>query len=214
MPPPSGHDTFRDVVRAVLQEFEYVCVHDAMLGVAHVVTRPWHQFAAQIRNQPPGPGQCGCRVVADFLVANEQHDRRPYRPQFVVGAVALDARFSAAHLGQAVERPMPHMQAMNRVFRLLRDQANDPSQNRSSISLVTDLEWSTFSAKEAVPLRSTILPDAERRAMLDAYRRQFLKLLRQELDLEEALLNDDRKAVGSLLAAIEETENEGHERFR
>ena len=50
--------------------------------------------------------------------------------------------------------------------------------------------------------------------MLDGYRRQFLKLLRQELDLEEALLNDDRATVGSLLAAIEETEAEGHERFR
>jgi len=132
----------------------------------------------------------------------------------VIGAAVLGARATFPRAAQTVERPMPHMQAMNRVFRLLREQAKDPSQNRSSISLVTDLEWSTFSAKEAVPLRSTILPDAERRTMLDAYRRQFLKLLRQELDLEEALLNDDRAAVSSLLAAIEDTENEGHEKFR
>ena len=109
---------------------------------------------------------------------------------------------------------MPHMQAMNRVFSLLREQARDPSKNRESISLVTDLEWSTFSAKEAAPLRATILSDAERKAMLDGYRRQFLKLLRQELDLEEALLNNDNRAAAALVAAIEATENEGHEKFR
>jgi len=109
---------------------------------------------------------------------------------------------------------MPHMQAMNRVFNRLREQAKDASNNRESISLVTDLEWSTFSAKEATPLRATILSDVEKNAMLDGYRRQFLKLLRQELDLEEALLNNDNRAAASLIAAIEATENEGHERFR
>lgn len=132
----------------------------------------------------------------------------------LITALFAGARGSAAQTGQPVERPMPHMQAMNRVFNLLREQTKDPSQNRSSISLVTDLEWSTFSAKEAIPLRATILPDAERRAMLDAYRRQFVKLLRQELDLEEALLNDDNRAVAALVAAIEATENEGHDKFR
>ena len=132
----------------------------------------------------------------------------------LIAALLSGARGSAAQTGQPVERPMPHMQAMNRVFSLLREQAKDPSQNRASISLVTDLEWSTFSAKEATPLRATILPDAERRAMLDGYRRQFLKLLRQEIDLEEALLNNDNRAVTALVAAIEATENEGHDKFR
>jgi len=113
-----------------------------------------------------------------------------------------------------VERPMPHMQAMNRVLRSLRAQGSDPSQNRSSVALVSDLEWSTFSAKEAVPLRATILPEAERRAMVDAYRREFVKLLRLELDLEEAFLNGDNVAAAKLLSAIEATEDEGHERFR
>jgi hypothetical protein len=132
----------------------------------------------------------------------------------LVTAIGAGARNSSAQNGQPVERPMPHMQAMNRVFSLLREQAKDPSKNRESISLVTDLEWSTFSAKEATPLRATILPDAERRVMLDDYRRQFLKLLRQELDLEEALLNNDNRAAAALVAAIEATENEGHEKFR
>jgi hypothetical protein len=132
----------------------------------------------------------------------------------LIAALLSGARGSAAQTGQPVERPMPHMQAMNRVFSLLREQAKDPSQNRASISLVTDLEWSTFSAKEATPLRATILPDAERRAMLDGYRRQFLKLLRQELDLEEALLNNDNRAATALISAIETTENEGHDKFR
>jgi hypothetical protein len=132
----------------------------------------------------------------------------------LLAGVLAAATGTGAQAQQAVERPMPHMQAMNRVFTRLHEQAKDPSQNRSSISLVTDLEWSTFSAKEATPLRATILPDAERRAMLDGYRRQFLKLLRQELDLEEALLNNDNRAAAALITAIETTENEGHEKFR
>ena len=141
-------------------------------------------------------------------------------PRLARSALVLLAGVLAAAAGAdaraqpAVERPMPHMQAMNRIFTLLREQAKDPSQNRASISLVTDLEWSTFSAKEATPLRATILPDGERRAMLDGYRRQFLKLLRQELDLEEALLDNDNRAAAALITAIETTENEGHEKFR
>lgn len=146
--------------------------------------------------------------------------QRLARPGFVCFIVCLAAavsgggRSSAAQVIQPVERPMPHMQAMNRVFTVLREQARDPSRNRESVALVADLEWSTFAAKEAVPLRSTILPDADRRAMLDAYRRQCVKLLRQELELEEALLNNDNAAASALLVAIEQTENEGHEKFR
>lgn len=124
------------------------------------------------------------------------------------------AATAGAQATQAVDRPMPYMQAMNRIFNLLREQAKDPAQNRSTMALVADLEWSTFSGKEAIPLRSTILPDTERTAMLDGYRRQFLKLLRQELDLEEALLNNDNRRAATLIAAIEATENEGHDKFR
>ena len=131
----------------------------------------------------------------------------------VVPAVS-GARVAGAQATPAVDRPMPYMQAMNRILRVLQQQVKDPSQNRSTISLVADLEWSTLSAKEAVPLRSTILPDVERQAMLAGYRRLFLTLLRQELDLEEALLNHDDVAAARSLAAIEATENEGHEKFR
>ncbi len=131
----------------------------------------------------------------------------------VAGCVATAAS-ARAQTTQPVDRPLPYMQAMNRIFNLLREQVKDPSQNRSTMALVGDLEWSTFSAKEAIPLRAAILPEPEQRALLDGYRRQFLKLMRQELELEEALLNNDNRAAAALVAAIEATENEGHEKFR
>ena len=96
----------------------------------------------------------------------------------VVAAGVAGSRVAGAQGTPAIDRPMPYMQAMNRILRVLQQQVKDPSQNRSTLSLVADLEWSTLSAKEAVPLRSTILPDVERQAMLVGYRRLFLKLLR------------------------------------
>jgi soluble cytochrome b562 len=109
---------------------------------------------------------------------------------------------------------MPYMQAMSKIFRLLQDQVGDTSRNASTRALAADMEWSTLSAKEAVPLGTLILPESEKTTLLDGYRRQFIKLMRQELDLEEQLLNNDNRAAAKTLAAMEDTENEGHEKFR
>jgi hypothetical protein len=128
--------------------------------------------------------------------------------------VALCVSTARAQNPTPVDRPMPYMQALNRMFLLLRDQIPDASRNASTIALTADMEWSTISAKEAVPLRSLILAEPEKQAMLAGYRREFIKLMRQELDLEEQLLNNDNAAAARTLAAIEQTENEGHEKFR
>jgi hypothetical protein len=116
--------------------------------------------------------------------------------------------------GSTIDRPMPYMQAMSKIYRLLQDQVGDASRNASTRALAADMEWSTLSAKEAVPLGTLILPESEKKTLLDGYRRQFIKLMRQELDLEEQLLNNDNRAAAKSLAAMEETENEGHEKFR
>ena len=128
--------------------------------------------------------------------------------------VALGVSTARAQNPPSVDRPMPYMQALNRIVGLLRDQVGDASRNASTIALTADMEWSTISAKEAVPLRSLILPEPEKKAMLAGYRREFIKLMRQELDLEEQLLNNDNAAAAQTLRGIEETENEGHEKFR
>src|SRR4249920_2605876 len=59
-------------------------------------------------------------------------------PRLARSALVLLAGLLAAATGagaqamQPAERPMPHMQAMNRVYNLLREQTKDPSQNRGS----------------------------------------------------------------------------------
>jgi hypothetical protein len=136
--------------------------------------------------------------------------------------LALAACFGVAFLvstaraqdSPPVDRPMPYMQALNRILLLLRDQVADATRNTSTIALTADMEWSTISAKSAVPLRSLILPEPEKQAMQAGYRRLFIKLMRQELDLEEQLLNNDNAAAVQTVRAIEQTENEGHEKFR
>src|SRR6266516_3370662 len=144
------------------------------------------------------------------------HDARRSWPIALAACtgVALCVVTAHAQNSPAVDRPMPYMQALNRIFGQLRDQVGDAGRNVSSIALVADMEWSTVSAKEAVPLRSLILSEPDKQAMLAGYRREFIKLMRQELDLEEQLLNNENAAAARTLRALEQTENEGHENFR
>jgi hypothetical protein len=144
------------------------------------------------------------------------HDASRRRPLALAACFGMALLVSAARAQNPppVDRPMPYMQALNRILLLLRDQVRDASRNASTIALTADMEWSTISAKEALPLRSLILSEPEKQAMLAGYRRELIKLIRQELDLEEQLLNNDNAAAAQTLGAIEQTENEGHEKFR
>jgi hypothetical protein len=112
------------------------------------------------------------------------------------------------------KRPQADMQAMDKAMRALTAQIKDPAQNAASLAAVEQLQVATVSAKDAMPPLVAALPEAERAARLVEYKKEIVKLLRQELDLEEQLLDGNNTKAAETLAAIQATQQEGHRGFR
>jgi hypothetical protein len=58
------------------------------------------------------------------------------------------------------------------------------------------------------------LPAADQAARIVEYKKELGKLLRQELDLEEQLLDGNNAKAAETLAAMQATQQEGHRGFR
>lgn len=119
-------------------------------------------------------------------------------------------------LGQdaAPKRPAEDMTAMGRAYRTLGQQIKDATKNESSLQILAQLETSSISAKGAIPPTISALPEADRAAKLADYKKEMIKLIRQELDAEEALLANDNDKAATAVAAMMATENEGHQAYR
>jgi hypothetical protein len=103
---------------------------------------------------------------------------------------------------------------MNTAFRALRNQINDASKNESSLALLANMERDSITAKNGMPPVVTNTPEADRAAKLTAYKTEMVKLIRQELDTEEALLAGDNAKAADLVKAMNDTQTEGHRDFR
>jgi Cytochrome b562 len=106
------------------------------------------------------------------------------------------------------------MQAMGGDFKVLSQQINDAPSNESSLKLVSDLEMHTLAAKGMLPNSVNMAPEADKPKMAAKYRGEIAKLLQQELDLEQALLENDNAKAADLLNKIHDTERQGHQDFR
>lgn len=142
----------------------------------------------------------GCAMIAagalpSFLSAQNQ-------PAAPAAAAAAD------------NRPQAAMQAMSQAYRTLNGQIKDATKNASSLELLGKFETAALEAKGQVPPTIAALPEAERPAKLAAYKAEMLKLLRQCLDAEEALLANDNTKAGEIVTALAATQREGHTAFR
>jgi hypothetical protein len=106
------------------------------------------------------------------------------------------------------------MQAMSGDFKVLSQQINDAPSNESSLKLVNDLETHTMAAKGMLPNSVNMAPEAEKPKLAAKYRGEIAKLLQQELDLEQALLENDNAKAAGIMDKIHDTENQGHHDFR
>jgi hypothetical protein len=112
------------------------------------------------------------------------------------------------------KRPQADMMAMNKAMMALTAQVKDPAQNPASLAAVAQLLAATVAAKDGMPPMVAALPAAEQPARIVEYKKEMVKLLRQELDLEEQLLDGNNAKAAETLAAIQATQQEGHRGFR
>jgi uncharacterized membrane protein YdfJ with MMPL/SSD domain len=112
------------------------------------------------------------------------------------------------------KRPQPDMMAMNKAMMALNAQIKDATQNAASLTAVAQMQAATLAAKDGMPPLVAALPEAERAARIVQYKKEIGKLLRQELDLEEQLLDGNNVKAAETLAAMQATQQEGHRGFR
>ena len=99
--------------------------------------------------------------------------------------------------------------AIGKLRRSLRDEA----KNEESLASAATIEEAVLKAKLLTPKLTATLPEGEREAFVRAYRKELCALLRDLLELEEALLDRDYEPTKELFKKLRETEDPAHERF-
>ena len=106
------------------------------------------------------------------------------------------------------------METMGRLFKRLKSQVSESAKNASSLDLVTQMEQATLACKNQTPRLVQRMPTTQQADETLSYRQMMLDLFRQELDLEENLLNNDNKKAGEIVAKMDELQRDGHKEFR
>jgi hypothetical protein len=125
---------------------------------------------------------------------------------------AAAARAEAHHGG---ENPLHEtMEAMGKAFKAIRSQVSDPTKNESTLQLVVELERHTLAAKSMTPRGAATRPTDERAKYLADFRTDLANVLRGELELEEALLDNKNDKAAEAVQTLADMMSEGHKEFR
>ena len=117
---------------------------------------------------------------------------------------------------QAEQEPGPLEAAMLEIkgsIRALRRSLKKPEQDAASFSSLTRMQSAMVQAKGQTPRMAASLPEAERAAFSQAYRREMIELLEASFVLERALLAQQREAATKAFAHLRSLEDPAHERF-
>ena len=106
------------------------------------------------------------------------------------------------------------METMGRLYKKLKSQIADSSQNASSLDLVTQMEQATLACKSQIPQKVTRMPTTQQAEAKTDYHQMMVTLLRHELDLEEQLVNGDNAKAAQTVVEMDQTEKDGHKEFR
>ena len=106
------------------------------------------------------------------------------------------------------------MENMGRLFKRLKAQVSDSTKNESSIDLVTQMEQVTLASKNQIPRLVQRMPTTQQSDETLSYRQMMLDLFRDELDLEENLLNSDNKKAAEIVQKMDQLQRDGHKEFR
>lgn len=131
-----------------------------------------------------------------------------------VWALALAMVVPSLVWAQDANRPQPHMQKMRDAFGTLRTQIADAAKKEDNLKLLQEFEAAVLAAKDSVPPMIAAMPEAERPARIAEYKKTIVKLMRQALDAEDAVLAGDAAKAQEAITAMAATQTEGHRGFR
>ena len=151
------------------------------------------------------------------------------RSGLIVAAVAVAFGFVAKAADDDHDTPHPatmpsrrrremglhqQMETMGRLYKKLKSQIADSSQNASSLDLVSQMEQATLACKSQIPPKVMRMPTTQQAQAKTDYRQMMVTLFRHELDLEEQLVNGDNTKAAQTVAQMDQTEKDGHKEFR
>ncbi len=105
------------------------------------------------------------------------------------------------------------MKRMESSMRVLRRSVRDAAQRPSALTELEALQLAVLDARRLAPPMAKSVPEAERDALLRAYRRALTVFLQRALELELAVLDGDVERAQKLWSELGELEEQGHERF-
>lgn len=145
-------------------------------------------------------------------------------------ALAFTLFFPAAALMRAEGDPAPKeakpgpkeedtelgktMEVLNKAWRKLRKQVNDPASNASSVELVATVKEQTEKALTLQPDKAKDLPEADRPKFIEGYKAK-MKEFHDKLDkLSDAFKANDNTTAAALLKELGLLQREGHKEYK
>jgi hypothetical protein len=105
------------------------------------------------------------------------------------------------------------MEAIEEIVKRLRRDLGEEVTHAQALEALVELERLSLDCKGLQPAFAERLPEAERASFVHAYRREMVKFLSVQLELEAALLDGDADATTDAFKRLRAMEDEAHERF-
>ena len=97
--------------------------------------------------------------------------------------------------------------------RTLRRSLRDAEKNPDSLAALHALQAAALEAKLMTPRTAAAVPEGERAAFVQAYRKDMVIFLEGALATERHVLEGDLEAAGEAFKALRALEDPGHERY-
>lgn len=106
------------------------------------------------------------------------------------------------------------MEGINKAWRQIRRQVNDPASNASTIALVAKTKQHAEASVGLEPILLSQQAEGEKEAFLNGYQEKMKEMVALLGDLEVALGEGDNAKAVQLVSSINELRKEGHRAYK
>ena len=141
-------------------------------------------------------------------------------PALLAGSLALGARSvsqdaqgeTAAHEDDETELAK-HMLIVEEGVKALRRSTRDELRAIESLATLATVQASALVCKQEIPAMAAAVPESERNAFVNGYRKEMVVFVTRLLELETALLDGDAERIKAAYRVVYDMEDSGHELF-